>query len=81
MRVVFGSWLFVCLIYSPAIAGGPPKELMGKSVSISWNETREQKWPGETQLRHVNRNGDLIIYVSSAGRVSDISACETDLTA
>ena len=68
MRTALIVFSISSLFCSSAFAA-PPKELLGKSVSISWNETREQKWPGESQLRHVNRNGDLIIYVSSAGRV------------
>src|SRR5207237_10448708 len=47
----------------------PPKDLYGKSVSITWTETREQRPVGEEAWRQVAGSQTLNIYVSEAGRV------------
>lgn len=47
----------------------PPKQLLGRSVTVSWTETRSQRNAGETEFRSVNANHTLMVYVSSAGRV------------
>jgi len=46
----------------------PPKELYGKSVSVTWTETREQRPVGEEAWRQVSGSQTLNIYVSEAGR-------------
>ena len=47
----------------------PPKDLYGKSVIITWTETREQRPLGEQAWRQVSGTETLKIYVSEAGRV------------
>lgn len=47
----------------------PPKQLLGRSVTVNWTETRSQRHVGETEFRNVNANHTLMVYVSSAGRV------------
>jgi hypothetical protein len=47
----------------------PPKQLLGKSVTVSWTETRSQRNVGQTEFRSVNASHTLMVYVSSAGRV------------
>lgn len=61
-------WISLMLVVPHTAIAAPPKELYGKSVTVSWGETREQKWPGETNWHQVTRAGQLIVYVSSAGR-------------
>ena len=68
---MFGKalWLISFLVLADQALAAPPKDLFGKSITVSWSETREQKWPGEAQFQKVPRAGEVIIYVSSAGRV------------
>ena len=47
----------------------PPNELYGKSVSITWTETREQRPVGEENWRQVSGSQTFNLYVSDAGRV------------
>jgi hypothetical protein len=46
-----------------------PKELFGKSVIVTWMETRDQRREGEQAWRPVQGSQALKIYVSKAGRV------------
>jgi hypothetical protein len=57
------------LLLPQASHAAPPKELHGKSVSVTWTETREQRPVGEQAWRQVVGNQTLNIYVSEAGRV------------
>ena len=59
--------LLVC--FAPAARAAPPKELYGKSVSVTWTETREQRPEGEQAWRQVNGSATMHLYVSEAGRV------------
>jgi hypothetical protein len=51
------------------LQAAPPKELYGKSVIVSWMETRDQRPEGEQAWRSVQGSQALKIYVSEAGRV------------
>lgn len=51
----------------PAAAFAAPAQLYGKSVVVTWSETREHK--GAAQGSTVSRHGEFSAYVSSAGRV------------
>src|SRR5262249_51110313 len=53
----------------PTIANaGPPTQLYGKSISVSWTESRDRKFiSGET--RHVIAHTTFGVYVSSNGRI------------
>ena len=57
------------LFFSQASYAAAPKELYGKSVSITWTETREQRPAGEENWRQVSGSQTLNLYVSDAGRV------------
>jgi hypothetical protein len=57
------------LSLTQASHAAPPKELYGKSVSVTWTETREQRRVGEEAWRQVGGSHTLNIYVSEAGRV------------
>jgi hypothetical protein len=56
------------LLSATAHAGSAPKELYGKSITVSWTEEREQKEPWDRHHKFVMRAGKFIIYVSGAGR-------------
>jgi hypothetical protein len=47
----------------------PPAALLGKSVVVSWNETRVQRRVGEANFRNVQAHHVLSVYVSEKGRV------------
>jgi len=57
------------LSFAQAAYAAPPNELYGKSVSIAWTETREQRPVGEENWRQVGGNQTFNLYVSEAGRV------------
>jgi hypothetical protein len=57
------------LSFAQAAYAAPPKELYGKSVSITWTETREQRPVGEENWRQVSGSQTFNLYVSEAGRV------------
>lgn len=62
--------VLVLAVLLPQIShAAPPKELYGKSVSITWTETREQRPVGETAWRQVRGTQTLNTYVSEVGRV------------
>jgi hypothetical protein len=46
-----------------------PQQLYGKSIVVTWTESREQKAAYESSLHSVSRDGNFSIYVSSEGRV------------
>src|SRR5438874_1628422 len=56
-------------ILAPAAQAAPPKELYGKTVSLSWTETREQRPEGMQAWQQVAGSQALNLYVSEAGRV------------
>jgi hypothetical protein len=60
-----------CLVAAPTAvpAAAPSAPLYGKSVVISWSETRQQRDVGQLNFRSVAAQQNLSIYVSSAGRV------------
>jgi len=67
---------FLCAVafalpaFTAAHAGSaPPKQLYGKSVVVSWTETRSQRPVGEQNFRSVSVNLQRSVYVSTAGRV------------
>jgi hypothetical protein len=57
------------LSFAQTAYAAPPKELYGKSVSIAWTETREQRPVGEQNWRQVSGNQTFNLYISEAGRV------------
>ena len=68
MRSILSGILFVLLSNDIARAAAP-SQLLGKSIIVSWTETRMQKWPGEKNTYSTVRAGELRIYVSSAGKI------------
>ena len=68
MPRLVGAALFGLLLTQTSHAA-PPRELYGKSVSVSWTETREQRPAGQEAWRQIDGSHTLKIYVSDAGRV------------
>jgi hypothetical protein len=48
---------------------GAPEALKGKSIVLTWSETRQQRHVGEPHFYSVNARVNLSLYVSTAGRV------------
>jgi hypothetical protein len=67
LRLV-GATLFGLLLTQTSHAA-PPRELYGKSVSVTWTEAREQRRVGEEAWRQIDGSHTFNIYVSEAGRV------------
>jgi hypothetical protein len=61
--------LLVMLLATQAHAAGAPEALKGKSVILTWTETRQQRVVGEPNFYSINGNDSTSIYVSTAGRV------------
>jgi hypothetical protein len=56
------------LLLAPAAAqAAPGSDLVGKSVSVSWTENRQQRTNG-SEVRAVTRNFQLQVYVGGTGR-------------
>ena len=51
-----------------AHAGSAPKELYGKSIIVTWTESRSGKSASEQIMRNLGMSGRLSIYISTAGR-------------
>jgi hypothetical protein len=62
MSVIIGL-----LMPSQGALAAPP-QLYGKSVIVTWQEDRQQKFAGEDQMRSVAAAGEFDAYVSDAGR-------------
>jgi hypothetical protein len=66
-------WLAPCLLGFAVLgsleAAAAPAALYGKSVTVGWSETSEQRYVGELNFRLVPRSVHMSVYVSSAGRV------------
>jgi len=71
-----GAALLSILAASPAYAAAP-HELFGKTVSVNWTETREQRPEGEQAWRTVNGSITMHLYVSDTGRVFNNVAYST----
>jgi hypothetical protein len=55
------------LIPSHGALAAPP-QLYGKSVIVTWQEDRQQKLPGDDQMRFVGAGAEFDAYISDAGR-------------
>jgi hypothetical protein len=51
-----------------AYAGSAPKELYGKSITVSWSESRTSKSESDQQVRNIGTAAQMSIYISGAGR-------------
>jgi hypothetical protein len=55
----------------PTVAMAAPKELVGKSIVVTWTEERMVRRPGTEPFRSQVRHAEFSVYVSSLGRVFD----------
>lgn len=58
----------IALSFGSRSALAAPSQLYGKSVTVSWNEDRQQRVNGEDTVRNVSRSAQFSVYVSSAGK-------------
>jgi hypothetical protein len=65
------------LLLPQASYAAPPKDLYGKSVIVSWTETREQRPLGEEAWHQVSGSISMNLYVSEVGRVFNNIAYST----
>jgi len=56
------------LLCGSQVANAAPRALYGKSVVVTWQEERQQKLPGEEEMRFVGAAAEFNVYVSEAGR-------------
>ena len=69
MQLARSVSLLAILLATQNHAAGPPEALKGKSVILSWSETRQQRHVGEPNFYPYNASVSMNVYVSSAGRV------------
>jgi hypothetical protein len=58
----------IMLLATQAHAAGAPEALKGKSVIVTWTETRQQRYVGEPNFYSVDASHNLSMYVSTVGR-------------
>src|SRR5258708_3243648 len=75
-RVFVGLAALICTAFATTAAGAPAG-LQGKSVVVSWTETRTQRFVGEGDFRTVNGAITLSVYVGTTGRVFSRLAFQT----
>jgi hypothetical protein len=69
MQLARSGSLLVILLANQAHAAGAPEALKGKSVLLTWTETRQQRHVGEPNFYSYDASVSLNVYVSTAGRV------------
>ncbi len=70
MKVLSHAIFVIAMLpLAPCYAAGAPEQLKGKSIVLTWTETRQQRNVGEGDFRTVNASHRLSIYVSTQGRV------------
>jgi hypothetical protein len=62
------SLAIAAAVFASRGAEAAPQSLYGKSIVVTWQEDRQQKFPGEEQLRSVGAAAEFDVYVSDAGR-------------
>ena len=64
-----GVVVCLCLVAGAAYAAGAPSQLLGKSVGVTWNESRVHSAPGGTGTKTVAVSQTLSVYVSTEGHL------------
>ena len=64
----FSSAIFFGAVFWSSMACAAPQGLYGKSVTVSWTETRSQRDAGQAAFRPVSLPFTYTVYVSSEGR-------------
>ncbi len=68
MKSVSASLAIALLLASAPAFAQAPAPLRGKSITVTWTETRSQRDAGQTAFRPVSLPFDFTVYVSSEGR-------------
>jgi hypothetical protein len=63
------TFLFAFAMAGISGAQAAPAQLYGKSISLSWTETREQKKAGDTDFHGQALGQHLTVYVSPTGKL------------
>jgi len=66
--VARSALVMACAMIAPQLADAAPQSLYGKTVVVTWQEERQQKLPGEENMRFVGTAAEFDVYVSEAGR-------------
>lgn len=73
MRTPLVTLFIAPLLANPVFAAGAPEQLKGKSIVVSWTETRQQRdekdGGGWTDFRTINGSHKMTVYISTAGRM------------
>jgi hypothetical protein len=76
MRKLSGS-LFLMFAFWPVMASAAPQGLYGKSITVSWNETRSQRDGQAGPFRQVSIPYVQTYYISSQGRGASFGSVES----
>ena len=63
------SLLLIAVTFVPLAAQAAPQGLYGKTVKVTWTETRSQRNPGETSFHPVGLPFTFEVYVSGQGNL------------
>lgn len=66
--IVRSALIISVLLSGLQVANAAPRALYGKTVVVTWQEERQQKLPGEEEMRFVSAAAEFDVYVSEAGR-------------
>jgi len=70
MRVAVMGFLLIALGLAPVAAHAAPSQLYGKSVTVKWSETRNQRAVGQEPAFHpVSLPFTMTVYISSEGHI------------
>src|SRR5215470_12376663 len=69
LKISAATLLILAIVPTGARAAPASAALLGKSVVLTWSETRLQRRLGDQNFRSVNASHNLSMYISSAGRV------------
>jgi hypothetical protein len=68
-RFLLSAFGIVTLVNLSDAAEGPPPELLGKSVVVTWSESRVQRDESEANFKSVHATQNLSLYIGTTGRV------------
>ena len=69
LKIAAATLLIPAIAPIGARAAPAPAILLGKSIVLTWSETRQQRRLGDQNFQSVNASHNLSMYISSAGRV------------
>jgi hypothetical protein len=61
--------LYLLLVLTQTAHAGPPAQLYGKSIKLSWTESRMERKMGESDFRGRSLGQYVNIYISSTGKI------------